>query len=150
MAATSLNCYKIDSEPFSLILPSECIAAIVTDPVMVTVESQKAPWMAGYLSWNSQEIPLLCFENLLISDFVRPDQQPIVTILNPIPKAVRKTYGALLSFGDVQKITIAHDVDDVATPSEIDRRYVEAALAVDGAVCIIPRLAALGVAFSYY
>ena len=150
MSETTLICYKIDAEPFSLILPSECIVEVVSDPVITTDASQKAPWMAGYLTWNSQEIPLLCFENLLVADFERPDSPPVVTILNPIPKAARKTYGALLSFGEVQKIEVASDVDDVVNPQEIDRRYVEAALALDGSICIVPRLAALGVAFSYY
>ena len=150
MSEKSITCYKIDAEPFSLILPSECVVEVVSDPVITNDASQKAAWMAGYLSWNSQEVPLLCFENLLVNDFERPERRPIVTILNPIPKAARKTYGALLSFGEVQKIEVASNVDDVANPQEIDRRYVEATLAVDGSICIIPRLAALGVAFSYY
>ena len=85
-----------------------------------------------------------------MADFERPEGRLIVTILNPIPKAARKTYGALLSFGEVQQITIPSDVEDVASPQEIDRRHVEAALAVNGSICIVPRLAALGVAFSYY
>ena len=150
MSDTSLTCYKIDAEPFSLILPSECVAEIVAEPIITADSSHKAPWMAGYLTWNSQEIPLLCFENLLVADFERPEGRLIVTILNPIPKAARKTYGALLSFGEVQQITIPSDVEDVASPQEIDRRHVEAALAVNGSICIVPRLAALGVAFSYY
>jgi hypothetical protein len=73
-----------------------------------------------------------------------------VTILNPIPKAARKTHGALLSFGEVQQVEISSDVEDSATPVEVDRRYVEVALTLHGEVCIVPRLAALGVAFSYF
>lgn len=145
-----IKCYKVDSEPYALIFPEACVAGIVEAPEIIVDPSHKAAWMAGYIVWNSQEIPLLCFENLVNAQFERPTVGARVTVLNPIPKAARKTYGALLSFGAVQEVQIASDVSDTNTPTQIDRRYVEGALTVHGDICIIPRLAALGVAFSYF
>ncbi len=150
MSETSLSCYRIDTEPYSLVLPSDCIADVIEAPKLIADPSQKASWMAGYVEWNGQELPLLCFENLLNDDFERPDTSPVVTVLQPIPKAARKAYTAILSFGKVTKFDLASDVQDADFPEGFDRRYVEGALSLDGDILLIPRLAALGVAFSYY
>lgn len=150
MTETTLSCIKIESTPHSLILPSECVAHIVHEPEVLSDAGQQAKWMAGYALWNGQEIPLLCFENLVSESFDRPDLKPKVIILNPIPKAPRKTYGALLCFGEIGEITLPSSIKDAPLPAEIDRRYCESAFEHDGNVYIIPRLTALGVAFSYY
>ena len=150
MSDSTINCIKIDAKPFPLIFPSECVAQIITDPELVIDSSQQAKWMAGYVVWNGQEVPLLCFENLVSESFERPDTAPCVTVLNPIPKAARKTYGAILSFGTVTELAVAANITDVGIPAGIDRRYCEAAFEQEGALHLIPRLTALGVAYSYY
>lgn len=150
MSESNIQCVKIDSQPYAFVLPKESIAQVLETPEIVSEASQQAAWMSGYVLWNGQEIPLMCIESLVDATFERPQVTPSVVILNPMPKTARKSYGAILSFGEVKEIKVPDTIEDAPVPEDFDRRYCEAAFTLHGETLIIPRLAALGVAFSYF
>ena len=73
-----------------------------------------------------------------------------LVVLNPVAEAARKAFSALLCYGDVEQISVGHNAITISTPDFIDRRYVEAVIDIDGRQCIVPKLSAISVAFSYF
>ena len=71
-------------------------------------------------------------------------------MLNPIPNAARKAFSALLCYGDAKKISIGTDVSDAGAVDGMDKRYIQISVQLGDEVAIVPRLEALGVAFSYF
>ena len=71
-------------------------------------------------------------------------------VLNPIPDAVRKAYSGLLCFGGVQRVSVDSEISFGDIPDNLDKRYVDAVVQSKNQQFIIPKLAALGVAFSYF
>jgi hypothetical protein len=74
----------------------------------------------------------------------------LLVVLNPIPNAARKTYSGLLCHGEVKRITVEPDMEFGDVPEGMDKRYIEAVVKIGDTNFIIPKLVALGVAFSYF
>ncbi|MEO0367908.1 MAG: hypothetical protein AAF197_03875 [Pseudomonadota bacterium] len=146
----SLNCLKLPGYPAPLLLPNECIAETISEPDLSSIKVGNAIWMRGYVPWNGDEIPLMSFDYLANSDFEEPEAKPIIAILNPIPKTARRTYGALLCFGESEQVVVEPETETTNIPNELDRRYCEMAINHDNTICVIPKLSALGVAFGYF
>jgi len=151
MSTQTLDCYIVPSSPKPLLLPIECVAEVVAKPVVEALESAPAGWMRGHVNWRNQRLPVLSFSGLLDSNIDESQKlNPILVVLNPIPNAARKAYSAMLCYGDVEKIAVEPNLEFGDSPSGGDRRYVEAVIKVGDSDFIVPRLTALGVAFSYF
>jgi len=151
MSTQTLNCYIVPSFPTSLMLPVECVAEVGGKPEIEALENAPAKWMQGHVNWRNQRLPVISFDSLLDSDLDQSDKSnPILVVLNPIPNAARKAYSGMLCHGDVQKVTVEPDMEFGDSPSGGDRRYVEAVIKVGESDFVVPRLTALGVAFSYF
>lgn len=147
----SLQCYVIPSEPLPLILPVECVAEVAPDPEIEPMADAPAKWMIGYTTWQNQRLPLMSFSALQnpTSDDV-PNLAPYLVVLNPVAEAARKAYTGLVCFGDVEQVSVDQNVVVASTPDFVDRRYIEAVIDFDGRQCMVPKLSAISVAFSYF
>lgn len=151
MANKSIICYAIPSLPLPLLLPVECVAAVVKDPQIDVMTEAPAKWMRGHATWNNQRLPILSYAGLHDEGYDESQElSASMVVLNPIPNAVRKAYSGLLCHGELKQIGIDDGSAYIETPENMDKRYVEAVIDFEGISYIIPKLAALEVAFSYF
>jgi len=151
MSEQKLDCYILPSTPKPLLIPQECVAEVVAKPVIEKLGSAPASWMQGHVNWRNQRLPVLSFGGLHDPELDESKKRkPLLVVLNPIPGAARKAYSALLCYGDAKKVTVEPDMEFGDMLSGGDRRYVEAVIKLGGKEFIVPKLTALGVAFSYF
>lgn len=151
MSEQKLDCYIIPSTPLPLILPVECVAEITAKPELDLLSNAPAKWMKGHVNWRNQRIPVLSYALLQDQSIDETRKKnPHLVVLNPIPHAARKAYSGLLCYGDIQQITVEPDMVFAEVPEEVDRRYVDGIIAIGNKSFIVPKLASLGVAFSYF
>ena len=153
MSSESLDCYILPSAGTPLLLPVETVSEVVAKPVIEQLESAPASWMKGHVNWRNQRLPVLSYAGLhdaKLKDKPADDEDALMVVLNPIPNAARKTYSGLFCHGEVKKITIEPNLEFSELSEKMDKRYVEAVVKIGDAEFIIPKLVALGVAFSYF
>jgi len=150
MSDQKLDCYIIPCEPMPLILPAECVAEVVAEPQVETLSSAPANWMQGHINWNNQRIPVLSYALLQDADVEETKENAHLVVLNPIPHAARKAYSGLLCYGDIRQITVEPNIQFSDMADLVDRRYIDGVVSIEEQDFIIPKLAALGVAFSYF
>ncbi|RBP53265.1 chemotaxis protein CheW [Arenicella xantha] len=151
MSEQTIDCYILPSTPKPLLLPVECIAEIVAEPVIVKLAKAPASWMQGHVNWQNQRLPVMEFSGLVGAKANDASQEkPHLVVLNPIPGAARKAYSALLCFGDVKRVSVEPNLEFGDAPSGGDRRYIEAVIKLGEKEFLVPKLTALGVAFSYF
>jgi len=148
---TTLDCYIIPAKPLNMLLPVACIAEILADPAIEPLSNAKANWTEGHVTWRNQRLPVLNYSALLEQKIDESEKaKPRLVVLNPIPNAARKAYAGLLCYGDVQRILIQANIEFSEAPKSLDKRYLDGVVAIDEQQFIVPKLAALGVAFSYF
>ena len=151
MSEQSLDCYILPSSPTPMLLPKECIAGVVAKPQITAIDEAPASWMKGHVNWENQRLPVLSFAALHSPELDESKKRkPVLVVLNPIPNAARKTYSGLICYGDVQEVTLEPNLEFSELPKDVDRRYVDAVIKIGNKDFMIPKLAALGVAFSYF
>ena len=151
MSDQKIDCYIIPSVPMPLILPVECVAEIAAKPAVELLNDAPANWMKGHVNWRNQRLPVLSYSSLQDESIDESrKKKPHLIVLNPIPHAARKAYSGLLCYGDIQQITIEPNLEFSKLEEEIDRRYIDGVIAMGNKNFIVPKLAALGVAFSYF
>lgn len=151
MSTQTLDCYILPSSPLPLMLPVECVSEIVAKPLVEKLSSAPASWMQGHVNWQTQRLPVLSYGGLHDPELDESNQKkPILVVLNPIPNAARKTYSGLMCYGDVKRITVEPNMAFSDLPEGLDKRYVEAVVRVGKSDFVVPKLVALGVAFSYF
>lgn len=151
MADKKLQCYVIPSQPLPLLLPIECVAEIVSKPDIVARKDAPVNWMRGQVNWKNQLVSVMSYAALHDAKLDESKKRkPHLVVLNPIPDAVRKTYTSLICYGDIQELTIDRTAIYQEMPDKLDRRYVEAVVGIGDDSFVIPKLDALGVAFSYF
>lgn len=151
MAKNSLDCYILPAQPLPLLLPKECVAEVLEKPEISISEGAPANWMKGHVTWQNQRISVLSYSALHDRELDESKKRkPILVILNPIPDATRKAFAGILTYGTVAEVSVDDSIESAEMPSDVDRRYVEATVSIGKKNYIIPKLAALGVAFSYF
>jgi len=146
-----MDCYQIPATPVPLLLPVECVADVYEKPDIEELKESRANWMRGHVTWRNQRIPVMSYSALHnVSLDESKKRKPQMVILNPVPDAVRKAYSGIICFGSVEKVTVDESAIYCDLPQDVDKRYVEAAIEFKGTVYLVPRLAALAVAFSYF
>lgn len=151
MSTQSLDCYILPSSPLPLMLPVECVSEIVAKPMIDRISKAPASWMQGHVNWRNQRLPVLSYASLHDAELDESDfKKPILVVLNPIPNAARKTYSGLMCYGDVKRIAVEPNMVFSELPEGLDKRYIEAVVKVGKSDFVIPKLVALGVAFSYF
>lgn len=151
MSSQTIDCYILPSLPKPMLLPVECVAEVVAEPVVTKLTKAPASWMQGHVNWQTQRLPVMEFSGL-IGASSKPDKQkkPHLVVLNPIPGAARKAYSALLCFGDVKRVTVEPNLEFGDAPAGGDRRYIEGVIKLGEKEFVVPKLTALSVAFSYF
>ena len=81
---------------------------------------------------------------------VADSADPHLVVLNPIPGAARKVYTSLVCDGEIEEIEIDGSAVFEEVPEGLDKRYIEAIVMLDEVKYLVPKLDALGVAFSYF
>lgn len=151
MANSTMQCYAIPATPQALLLPTECVAAIIEKPTIDALNEARANWMRGYVTWENQRVPVMSFSALHDANLDESrKRKPFLIVLNPIPEAARKAYTGIMCFGEPQLVDVDASLSNTELPDKVDRRYIETAVSFAGQNYLIPRLAALGVAFSYF
>ena len=151
MAKNTLDCYVLPAVPLPLLLPKECVAEVVENPEILKLDSARANWMKGHVTWDNQRISVLSYSALHDAELDESKKKnPVLVILNPIPDAARKVFVGLLCFGKVEAITVNENIAQFDLPENVDRRYIEAAVSIGKHKYLMPKLAAMGVAFSYF
>jgi len=153
MSTETLDCYILPSATAPLLLPVEAISEVVAKPEIEMLENAPASWMKGHVNWRNQRLPVLSYDGL--HDAKRKDKSAkakdaLLVVLNPIPNAARKTYSGLFCHGEVKRITVEPNLEFAEMPEGMDKRYVEALVKIGDTEFVIPKLVALGVAFSYF
>lgn len=147
----TLKCYVIPALPLPLLLPIECVAQVVEKPNVEKLSKGGAEWMVGHVSWNNQRIPVMNYsslQNAKLDAAAKLDEALVV--LNPVPSAARKAFSGILCNGSVTQIDVDAEVALSNAPESVDNRYVEKVVELAGELYIVPRLAAISVAFSYF
>lgn len=151
MSDQKIECYIIPSVPMPLILPVECVAEIVPKPAVDALNDATSSWMKGHVSWRGQRLPVLSFSSLQDASIDESrKKKPHVVVLNPIPHSARKVYSGLLCFGDIQQVEVDPTLAFSQLDEEIDLQYIDGIVSIAKTNMIIPKLPALGVAFSYF
>ena len=151
MSEQTIDCFILPSEPLPLLLPKECIASIMAKPVIDAMKKAPASWMRGHVNWENQRLPVLSYAALHNAEADESGKnKPHLVVLNPIPNAARKSYSGLICYGDIQEVTLSTDLEFVDLPESVDKRYVDATIKVGEQSFLVPKLAALGVAFTYF
>jgi len=151
MSDQTIDCYIIPSVPMPIILPVECVAEIASKPAVEPHKEATADWMKGHVSWRNQRLPVLSFSTLQDDSIDESfKKNPHLIVLNPIPHAASKAYSGLLCYGEIQQITVEPNLVFAELEEDIDRRYIDGIIAIGDKNFIIPKLPALGVAFSYF
>jgi hypothetical protein len=151
MANNTLDCYVLPAVPLPLLLPKECVAEIVEDPAILKLDAARANWMKGHVTWDNQHISVLSYSALHDAELDESNKNnPVLVVLNPIPDAARKAFVGLLCFGKVIEIAVNENIAQLNLPENVDRRYIEAAVSIGKIKYLIPKLAAVGVALSYF
>lgn len=146
-----MDCYQLPATPAPLLLPEECVADVVAKPAIIPLEEARANWMRGHVNWRNQLLPVLSFSALNNSQLDESKKRkPHLIVLNPIPGAVRKAFAGIICYGDVSKIKLDDSATYVDFPEGVDKRYTEAAFSFSKQQFLVPKLAALAVAFSYF
>ena len=147
----TLQCYVIPSLPLPLLLPRECVAQVIEGPKIEELSKGAAKWMIGHVNWNDQRIPVMNYsslQNAKLDSVVKLAE--VLVVLNPVPNAARKAFSSLLCNGRVTQIDVDVGASLAKAPESVDNRYVEAVVEIAGEQYIVPRLAAISVAFSYF
>ncbi len=151
MPKETISCYVLPASPVPLLLPVECIAAVVSNPKIVALTQSTTNWMHGHITWENQRVPVLSYSGLHDSSLNETKKaKPQVVVLNPIPDVARKAFSGLLCFGAIKQVKIDPTVIKGELPENMDRRYVDAVIVKGKTQYIIPKLSALGVAFTYF
>ena len=151
MSTDTIDCYILPSAPLPLLLPTDCIADVVAEPQIVPLKSGSADWMKGHTTWSNQRLSVISYDGLLGEDQKIPEgKQANLVVLNPIPEAIRKAYSGIVCNGDIQEVSLDSDIQLVDLPDGVDKRYVEGTIQASDQTFIVPKLAALAVAFSYF
>lgn len=151
MSTQKLDCYILPSTPMPLLLPVECVAEVVAKPEIDKLEAAAASWMRGHVNWQNQRLPVMSYAGLLDTELDESrKRKPLLVVLNPIPNAARKAYSGLICYGEVKRITVEPDLEFGDLPTNADKRYVDAIIKLGKKEFIVPKLAALSVAFSYF
>lgn len=153
MTTETLDCYILPSAGLPLLLPVETVSEIVAKPEIEALESAPASWMKGHVSWRNQRLPVLSYSGLHDANKKEKSDKAkdsLLVVLNPIPNAARKTYAGLFCHGEVKKITVEPNLEFGSIPESMDKRYVEAVVKIGDSELVVPKLVALGVAFSYF
>jgi chemosensory pili system protein ChpC len=153
MSTESLDCYILPSVNMPLLLPVEAVSEVVAKPEIETLEKAPASWMKGHVNWRNQRLPVLSYPGLhdaKLKDKDASAQDALLVVLNPIPNAARKTYSGLFCHGEVKRIEVEPNLEFGEIPDNMDKRYIEAIVKVGDTEFVIPKLVALGVAFSYF
>ncbi len=151
MSQDKIDCYILPSTPLPLLLPVECVAEVLVNPEIEPLADARASWMLGHVTWRNQRLPLMSYASLHDAKLDESDlKKPLLVVLNPIPSAQRKVYSGLLCFGSVKQLSIDASITTAEVPNGADKRYVESVVRIGESDFIIPKLGALGVAFSYF
>lgn len=157
MTAQTLDCYILPTLPNPLLLPMECVAEIVSEPVIESLAKAPAKWMQGHVAWRNQRLPVMDFAGLhTFAESKGKDGESkqsgtrLLVVLNPIPGAARKAYSALVCHGDVQQISIEPNLEFIDAPENVDKRYVDGVVSIEDRAFIVPKLTAIAVAFTYF
>lgn len=157
MSDQTLDCYILPTLPNPLLLPMECVAEIVSEPVIESLAKAPAKWMQGHVAWRNQRLPVMDFSGLhafAASEDDKPEAKQagtrLLVVLNPIPGAARKAYSALVCHGDVQQITVEPNLEFIDAPENVDKRYVDGVVTIEDKAFIVPKLTAIAVAFTYF
>ena len=151
MSDQKIDCYIIPSVPMSLLLPVECVAEIAAKPAVEPLNDAPANWMKGHVNWRNQRLPVLSYSSLQDASIDESrKKKPHLVVLNPIPHSARKAYSGLLCYGDIQQVTVEPNLQYAELDEEIDRRYIDGVVVIGKKNFIVPKLAALGVAFTYF
>ncbi len=153
MSQDKLDCYILPSQPVPMLLPVECVAEVLAKPEVEALEDARAAWMRGHVNWHNQRLPVMSFADLHTSNepkTAKDQSDSLLIVLNPVPNAARKAYSALLCFGEVKQLSVDDSVSMAELPDGLDKRYVEAVVTIEDSPFVIPKLDALGVAFSYF
>ena len=135
----------------SLLLPVECVAEIAAKPAVEPLNDAPANWMKGHVNWRNQRLPVLSYSSLQDTSIDESrKKKPHLVVLNPIPHSARKAYSGLLCYGDIQQVTVDSNLQYAELDGEIDRRYIDGVVVIGKKNFIVPKLAALGVAFTYF
>lgn len=146
-----MECYDIPATPERLLLPIECVAEVLAKPQIVALKEARTNWMRGHATWRNQRIPVISYSALHDANLDESKKRKAhLVVLNPVPDSVRKAYTGLLCFGNVKTTVVNDSICHIDLPTGIDRRYVDAVVRFDNKKYLIPRLAALAVAFSYF
>jgi len=151
MVDKTLQCYAIPGQPLSILLPIECVAEVVANPDIVARKDAPVNWMHGQVNWQNQLVSVMSYSALHDTKLDESKKRkPHLVVLNPIPDAARKAYTSLICYGDIKELTIDSAAVYQEIPDDLDRRYVEAVVGIGDDSYVIPKLDALGVAFSYF
>ena len=60
----SIDCYVISARQLPLLLPKECVAAVINQPKIETIDEAPARWVCGHVTWQSQRVPVLSYSDL--------------------------------------------------------------------------------------
>ena len=151
MSQDKLDCYILPGTPLPLLLPVECVADVLAEPEIDPLEDARANWMRGHVNWRNQRLAVISFSALQDDRLNETNKEdPLLVVLNPIPSAARKVYSALLCYGQAQQLSVDTSISTAELTDSIDKRYVESVVRVDESDFIVPKLSALGVAFSYF
>jgi len=153
MTTEALDCYILPSAGTPLLLPVEAVSEIVAKPIIEELENAPASWMKGHVNWRNQRLPILSYAGLhdaKVKDKSPEEDDALMVVLNPIPNAARKTYSGLFCHGEVKRIGVEPNLKFSNLSEKMDKRYVEAVVKIGETEFIIPKLVALGVAFSYF
>lgn len=139
-AAGSLHALEVPTHTLPLLLPSACIAEVVSLSQLAPVP-QSPSWVVGVLGWRSRPVPVFSYDVLAGGELYAPGPRARVIVLYPLPGRETWEFVGLLAASEPQ----SRQVDAGAASVAVEDSYpgIAAGIRFDDRLVGIPDFNAL-------
>jgi len=143
-ATGSVHALEIPTDTLSLLIPSACMAEVVSLSRMARVP-QSPHWLLGVLGWRLRPVPVVSYDVLAGGEAHSPGPRARVVVLYPLPGREPWEFVGLLAASEPQSRTI--DAGVAAVTVQDSYPCIASGLRIEDRVVGIPDLSALARTF---
>jgi chemosensory pili system protein ChpC len=92
-----------------LIVPRSCVAEVIRFTLGDEI-TDHAPWFRGFMQWNNQRVPMICFEELCGLPSSEPGGRTRVAVFQTMSGTLEAGYFGILTEGFPQLVRVNRDV----------------------------------------
>ena len=142
--AGAVHALEIPTETLPLLVPSACMAEVVSYAPLARVPQSPA-WLLGVLGWRSRPVPVISYDVLAGGSFQAPGPRARVVVLYPLPGREPWEFVGILASSEPQSRSI--DAGFASAGMHDSYPCIAAGLRLNARLVGIPDFAALAKVF---